>query len=96
LFFGARTRKDVMYEKEFLALCARYPRLRVHYALSEPDAGDEWEGETGFIHTLVDAHLDDGENRSVFLCGPPPMVDAATVVLKEKGVREGDIFYDAF
>ena len=96
LFFGARARKDIMYEEEYQELCATYPALQVHYALSEPEAGDEWEGETGFIHTLVDAHLAAGVNRSVFLCGPPPMVDAATEVLQAKGVGEGDIFYDAF
>jgi Na+-transporting NADH:ubiquinone oxidoreductase subunit F len=96
LFFGARARKDVFYEDEYHELREQYPGLRVHYALSEPDAGDEWHGETGFIHTLVDAHLDDGANRSVFLCGPPPMVDAAMEVLKAKGVRESNIFYDAF
>jgi len=96
LFFGARARKDIMYEEEYVDLCARHPGLRVHYALSEPDAGDDWEGETGFIHTLVDRHLEAGSNRSVFLCGPPPMVDAATEVFKAKGVEEGEIFYDAF
>jgi Na+-transporting NADH:ubiquinone oxidoreductase subunit F len=96
LFFGARTAKDVFYEEEYQELRNQYPGLRIHYALSEPDPHDAWHGETGFIHTLVETHLDDGANRSVFLCGPPPMVDAATEVLKAKGVRESDIFYDAF
>ena len=31
-----------------------------------------------------------------YVCGPPPMVDAAIAMLTELGVREQYIFYDKF
>ncbi len=96
LFFGARSGRDVYYEDEYRELKKTYPGLRVHYALSEPGSDDTWSGETGFIHNSVERHLTESARRKAFLCGPPPMVDAATAVLKAKGIAEQDIFYDAF
>jgi propane monooxygenase reductase subunit len=31
-----------------------------------------------------------------YLCGPPPMVDAAIAMLDAKGVPEERVFYDKF
>ena len=97
LFFGARTTKDIFYLDQYKELEKEYPNLHVIYALSDPlDEEEEWEGETGFIHLSVDKHLKDRENGQAFLCGPPPMIDAVTEVLKEKGLDDADIFYDKF
>ncbi|WP_455383665.1 FAD-binding oxidoreductase [Salinispira pacifica] len=97
LFFGARTTKDIFYLDTFKALMADHPNLRVHYALSDPLGEDEqWDGETGFVHLSVDKHLKDESDLQAFLCGPPPMIDAVTRILKEKGARDEDIFYDKF
>jgi NAD(P)H-flavin reductase len=35
-------------------------------------------------------------SRQAFLCGPPPMIEAVTRVLEEKGMLLEDIFYDEF
>jgi ferredoxin-NADP reductase len=32
----------------------------------------------------------------VYLCGPPPMIDAAIAVLKSSGVADEQIFFDKF
>jgi NAD(P)H-flavin reductase len=69
----------------------------VVYALSDELGEDEkWRGETGFIHLAVDKNLEAGVKRQAFLCGPPPMIEAVTRVLEEKGVSLNDIFYDKF
>ncbi len=97
LFFGCRTTDDVFYLEEFQKLARQHPNFRVIYALSDPLGPDEkWDSETGFIHLSVDKYLDPGVARQAFLCGPPPMIDAVTEVLQEKGLREEDIFYDKF
>jgi Na+-transporting NADH:ubiquinone oxidoreductase subunit F len=95
LFFGCRTTRDVFYLEEFEELAKKYPNLHVVYALSDKLGKDEkWEGETGFIHLSVDKYLEPGVRRQAFLCGPPPMIEAVTRVLQEKGTD--DIFYDEF
>jgi len=97
LFFGCRTTRDIFYLEEFRALAAEHPSFHVVYALSDPlGPGERWDGQTGFIHLSVDKHLEPAVKRQAFLCGPPPMIDAVTRVLKDKGLRDADIFYDKF
>jgi Na+-transporting NADH:ubiquinone oxidoreductase subunit F len=97
LFFGCRTTRDVFYLKEWEELSKKHPNFHVIYALSdELEEGEKWDGETGFIHLSADKHLELGVPRQAFLCGPPPMIEAVTRVLLEKGINSEDIFYDEF
>ncbi len=97
LFFGCRTTRDVFYLKEFQELAAKHPNFHVMYALSDPlEPGEEWDGESGFIHLSADKHLEPNIARQAFLCGPPPMIEAVMDVLAEKGIAEEDVFYDKF
>jgi Na+-transporting NADH:ubiquinone oxidoreductase subunit F len=97
LFFGCRTTRDVFYLDEYKDLANQHPDLKVVYALSDPLPKEQvWDGERGFIHLSVDKKLVPGVKRQAFLCGPPPMIDAVTQVLIEKGLSPGDIFYDKF
>lgn len=95
LFFGCRTTRDIFYLREWEEFSKKHPNFHVIYALSdELEEGEQWDGETGFIHLSVDKHLESGESRQAFLCGPPLMIEAVTRVLKEKETE--DIFYDEF
>jgi NAD(P)H-flavin reductase len=97
LFFGCRTTADVFYLREFKELAAKHPNFHVVYALSDSlEPEEQWDGETGFIHISVDKHLKGDVKRQAFLCGPPPMIEAVTRVLEEKGLRAEDVFYDKF
>ncbi len=99
LFFGARTPRDVFYLEDFRELAEQHPSFHVVYALSDelsPAEQQTWIGETGFIHLAVDEHLDPDVPRQAFLCGPPPMIEAVTEVLHEKGLPDENIFYDEF
>ena len=96
LYFGCRAMRDVFYIEQFRELAEKHPNLQIHYALSEPQETDNWNGDTGFIHLAADKRLERGIKRQAFLCGPPPMIDAVTEVLRDKGLEEKDIFYDKF
>ncbi len=97
LFFGCRTTRDIFYLDEFEELAKGHSNFHVIYALSDKLGKDEkWDGETGFIHLAVDKYLEPGIRRQAFLCGPPPMIEAVTRVLKEKGIHSDDVFYDEF
>lgn len=97
LFFGCRTTEDVFYLERYKELAKEHPNFHVIYALSDELGPEEkWDGETGFIHLSVDKYLKPGVPRQAFLCGPPLMIDAATRVLEEKGLKPEDIFYDEF
>ncbi|MGB2809304.1 MAG: FAD-binding oxidoreductase [Sedimentisphaerales bacterium] len=97
LFFGCRTTRDVFYLEQFEELAKKHPTLHVMYALSDGlGENEKWDGETGFIHLSADKHLETGVQRQAFLCGPPPMIEAVTRVLVEKGINSEDVFYDEF
>lgn len=95
-YFGARSKRDLYYIEEYEELSRQYPNFRLFIALSEPGKEDNWTGEVGFIHQAVDKYVNYGNNVEAYLCGPPAMIDATIPVLKSKGIKAEDIFFDKF
>lgn len=99
-WYGARSKKEMFYDEEFKELVEKYSNFSYHVALSDPEAEDNWTGQTGFINTyLVDAYLSTHEDPAeieYYLCGPPPMINSVIDTLHEMGVEDDMIFYDKF
>jgi propane monooxygenase reductase component len=95
-FYGARTRADLCFEAELRELEQKLPNFRYLPALSEPAADDGWDGETGLITDVVKRHASDMTGAHAYVCGPPPMVEAAVPLLATLGVAEKRIYYDKF
>jgi propane monooxygenase reductase subunit len=95
-YYGARQRRDLCFEEELRALAERLPGFRFVPALSEPADDDEWDGEVGMVTDVLARCEPDLSGRDAYVCGPPPMVDAAIPALTALGVREDNIFYDKF
>jgi propane monooxygenase reductase subunit len=95
-YYGARRRRDLCFQDELSALSARLPRFRFVPALSEPDEADEWDGEIGLITDVLLRHETDLRSADAYVCGPPPMVEAAMAALTKLGGDEKRIFYDKF
>lgn len=99
-WYGARSRCDLFYVKEFDRLQAEYDNFCWTVALSDPAPGDDWDGATGFIHDVVfERHLKDHpapEDCEYYLCGPPLMIKAVLAMLDEAGVDDDGIFNDDF
>jgi propane monooxygenase reductase subunit len=88
-YYGARTEVDLFHRDELADLpCAFVP------ALSEDSDG--WAGEAGLITDVVDRLEGDLTEVDAYLCGPPPMVDAAIALLEARGVPEAHIYFDKF
>jgi propane monooxygenase reductase subunit len=95
-FYGARTRADLCFEAELRGLESRLPGFRYLPALSEPVPGEDWDGETGLITDVVKRHASDLTGAHAYVCGPPPMVEAALPLLSALGVQDKRIYYDKF
>ncbi len=95
-YYGARGRRDLCFEAELRSLEEALPGFRYVPALSEPADDDAWDGEVGLITDVVRRHESDLDGADAYVCGPPPMVEAAMTLLTELGVREKRIFYDKF
>ena len=95
-YYGARGRRDLCFEAELRALEDKLPGFRYIPALSEPAPDDGWDGETGLITEVVKRHTDGLAAAHAYVCGPPPMVEAALPLLATLGVAEKRIYYDKF
>jgi propane monooxygenase reductase subunit len=95
-YYGARRRRDLCFEAELRALSEQLPNFRYVPALSEPSDEDGWDGEVGLITEVVKRHESDLADVHAYLCGPPPMVEAAMPLLSALGLPEKRIYYDKF
>ena len=95
-YYGARSRRDLCFEDELLALEDTLPGFRYIPALSEVAPDEDWDGETGLITDVVKRHADGLARVHAYVCGPPPMVEAALPLLATLGVPEQRIYYDKF
>jgi propane monooxygenase reductase subunit len=88
-YYGARTEADLFHLQELADLpCGFVP------ALSEDSNG--WAGEAGLITDVVERLEGDISEVDAYVCGPPPMVEAAIALLEAKGVPEAHIYFDKF
>jgi propane monooxygenase reductase subunit len=95
-YYGARGRRDLCFETELRALEATLPAFRYVPALSEPADEDAWDGEVGLITDVVKRHEANLAAAHAYVCGPPPMVEAAMPLLTRLGVPEKRVYYDKF
>ena len=99
-WYGARSLQEMFYQEYFEDLARRFANFSFHVALSEPQPEDGWTASTGFIHDVLrreylESHPDP-KSVEYFLCGPPAMIQAATIMLKNLGVPPTQIAYDEF
>ena len=88
-YYGARTEDDLFHLQELSGLpCGFVP------ACSEDSNG--WAGEAGLITDVVDRLEGDVTEVDAYVCGPPPMVEAAIALLERRGVPEAHIYFDKF
>ncbi|MFM8320109.1 MAG: NADH:ubiquinone reductase (Na(+)-transporting) subunit F, partial [Chloroflexota bacterium] len=99
-WYGARSLQEAFYLEYFERLAQQHANFSFHLALSEPRPEDAWQGLRGFIHAaLLDAYLaqhPDPAAVDYYLCGPPAMIQAASVMLKNLGVPAAQIAYDEY
>jgi propane monooxygenase reductase subunit len=95
-YYGARTKDDLFVLDELERLGRELPDLRFVPALSEADASAGWDGEVGMVTDVVDRLEGDLTDVDAYLCGPPPMVDAAIALLERRGCAESHIYFDKF
>lgn len=99
-FFGARTEKDMFYLDELYKLDEQYERFHFVPALSEPEEGTSWKGETGLITDVLDRYLKSTiapeTPKEGYLCGSPGMLDACMEVMHANDMTEDKIYFDKF
>lgn len=97
LIYGQRSRDELYYHEEFLALAAVNPNFRYIPALSDEPAESEWSGYRGFVHDAAKASFDgDFRGHKAYLCGPPLMIESCIATLMQGRLFERDIYTEKF
>lgn len=97
LLYGARSKAELYYADLFDELAGRHANFEYVAALSEPQAGDAWDGPRCFVHELAEQRFEGKfSGCKAYLCGPPPMVDACITSLMRGRLFEEHIFMENF
>ena len=93
LYQGARTQADLYDVDFFRALESDYPdQFAYRPCLSQ----EEWDGRHGMVTDAVAADFPTCRGHTAYLCGPPPMVEAALKTLMRKRLFPKDIYREDF
>ena len=98
--FANVTETDILLRSELDGLAAAHSRFTLFYTINPPREGEKvpehWKGGVGFVSTaMIGKYMpppSDGDSCMVMVCGPKPMVDAMTKLLKEMGYADEQIW----
>jgi len=102
--FGARTQDDLYCVEELNKIKNNWNKDYnfdfVPVLNMEPEDSN-WKGGRGFVTDYFEENYITKKNLNIsdwqgYLCGPPPMVDAALELLQKHGIKNEEIFYDKF
>ncbi|MES9860916.1 MAG: 2Fe-2S iron-sulfur cluster binding domain-containing protein [Candidatus Thiodiazotropha sp. LLP2] len=97
--FGARTQADLYCLDIMKSLESQWnsgKSMRFIPVLSNEAEDSDWQGLRGMVTDHIPGQLDDWSSAQAYLCGPPPMIDAAIETLKQQGLQNSDIHFDKF
>ena len=95
LFFGVTRQSEVFGQDELAAVAATLPGFRADTVVWQP--APDWTGATGNPVDLAAAEASTlDEWPDVYVCGPPPMIDAAYAALAAVGVPREQVHAERF
>jgi len=79
---SARSPEDIIYRQELEMMTARYPNFKLAITVTRLLPGQAWYGYTGRINeTILPAIAPDYKERTVYVCGPNPFMEATKELL---------------
>ena len=94
LYFGVRSPQDVYGMPWLDQLKSEHPALETHVVVTS--GGTPSRQRCGLVTQAIEQDLGDLSGWRAYLCGSPPMVEAATLVARHKGIAAEHIYADAF
>jgi len=93
LYFGVRSERDLYLDAYFARLAEQHDNLHFTPVLSDGPADGR---RSGLVHEAVAQDFDEFDGCKAYLAGPPVMVEAATRLFEQRGMRRIDVHADAF
>lgn len=93
LIYGVTNDIDVVGVDILEAYAEKLPNFTYSYCVSNPETTHE---QVGYVTAFIDdEHLADGD-VDVYLCGPPPMVNAVEGWFNDQGIAPANFYFERF
>lgn len=93
LIYGVTNDFDLVEVDKLEALAARIPNFTFSACVANPDSQYPRKGYV--TQHIEPVHLNDGD-VDVYLCGPPPMVEAVSQYIREQGITPANFYFEKF
>jgi benzoate/toluate 1,2-dioxygenase reductase subunit len=93
LIYGVTNDFDLVELDRLEAFAARIPNFSFSACVANPDSQHPLKGYV--TQHIEPRHLNDGD-VDVYLCGPPPMVEAVSHYIRERGIAPANFYYEKF
>ena len=93
LIYGVTNDFDLVELDRLEALAARIPNFTFSACVANPESDYPHKGYV--TQHIEPGHLNHGE-VDIYLCGPPPMVEAVSAYIREQGISPANFYYEKF
>ncbi len=93
LIYGVTNDFDLVEMDKLEAFAARIPNFTYSACVANPESSYPQKGYV--TQHIAPKHLNDGD-VDVYLCGPPPMVEAVSQYIREQGISPANFYYEKF
>ena len=94
MIFGTRVETDILYRQEMEQLAKEMPNFTYIPVLSR--GGENWKGETGYVHAVYERLFADKRPTKFMLCGWTAMINEAKDRLAAMGYGKESVHYELF
>lgn len=94
LYYGVNTEADLCEQKRLIAYASKIKDFSYHPIISS--ASELWQGKSGYIHQHLDKQQLQQQRFDMYLCGPPPMIEAVKSWLDEQSIEDCSIYSEKF
>lgn len=93
MIYGVTRDEDLVHVDRLAAFASAMPGFTFTTVVADPESSHERKGYV--THHLPDEALHGG-NVDIYLCGPPPMVDAVRAYLSDMGMKPANFYFEKF
>lgn len=95
LLYSNRFEDEIVFKNELEEMQRQNKNLKVIYTVTRPS--EKWNGHRGRINReMIQQEVPDYMGRVFYICGPPRMVEAMVVILKEMNLPDKQIKQEYF
>ena len=94
LFYGVTQDNDLCETQRLADYRDRIANFDYHLVVSKPS--QQWTGKTGWIPDHFDRQSFEANPFDIYLCGPPPMVEAIKTWFNDQKIERFQMYYEKF